>query len=63
MIAENIPAQTEQIPANLNDYGTIIEAGTLDRGISNRLNWLISDLEKLSMAAQDLRSEISRGAL
>jgi len=67
-------APTEQIPANLNDlnlafakvcfdYGAIIEAGTLDKGITNRLNWLISDLEKLSLAAQDLHSEIVGGAL
>jgi hypothetical protein len=65
---------TEQIPTNLNDltlafakvcfdYGAIIEAGTLDKGITNRLTWLISDLEKLSLAAQDLYSEVAGGDL
>ncbi|MDP3875425.1 MAG: hypothetical protein Q8Q50_00430 [Methylobacter sp.] len=74
MNAVTNPAQSEQIPANLNDlnlafakvcfdYGCIIEAGTLDKGITNRLTWLISDLEKLSLAAQDLYSEVTGGAL
>jgi len=74
MNVEKTQAQSEQIPVNLNDlnlafakicfdYGAIIEGGTLDKGITNRLNWLISDLEKLSMAAIDLHSEISGGAL
>lgn len=67
-------APTEQIPTNLNDlnlafakvcfdYGAIIEAGTLDKGITNRLNWLISDLGKLAMAAVELKSDILGGAL
>ncbi|MDP3877010.1 MAG: hypothetical protein Q8Q50_08510 [Methylobacter sp.] len=74
MSAENTQAQAEKIPANLNeliltgakvffDYGAIIEGGTLDKGITNRLNWLISDLEKMSLAAKELHSEISGGAL
>ncbi len=65
---------TEQIPPNLNnitlafakvcfDYGTIVEAGTLDKGTTNRLQWLISDLDKLSLAAKDLYSDIEGGAL
>ena len=74
MNGENIQVQAEQIPTNLNhliltgakvffDYGAIIEGGTLDKGITNRLNWLISDLEKMSLAAKELYNEISGGAL
>ncbi|MDP3877159.1 MAG: hypothetical protein Q8Q50_09270 [Methylobacter sp.] len=45
------------------DYGCVIEAGTLDKGITNRLQWLISDLAKLSLAAKDLYSDVEGGAL
>lgn len=74
MKTSNTPAQIEQATPNLNDltlafakccfdYGTIIEAGTLDKGITNRLNWLIRDTEKLSLAARNLYSKIEGGAL
>jgi len=74
MNTSSTPAQSEQPTPNLNDltlafakvcfdYGAIIEAGTLDKGITNRLTWLISDLEKLSLAAQDLYSEVAGGDL
>ena len=66
-----IPEQTTQTINDLTlafakvcfDYGAIIEAGTLDKGITNRLQWLISDLDKLSLAAKDLYGEIVGGAL
>lgn len=65
---------SEQATPNLNDltlafakvcfdYGAIIEAGALDRGITNRLQWLISDLDKLSLAAKDLYSDVEGSAL
>jgi hypothetical protein len=78
MTTSNTPAQTEQPTPNLNDltlaftlafakccfdYGAIIEAGTLDKGITNRLNWLLSDLDKLSLAAIDLLNDVKGGAL
>ncbi|MDO9142186.1 MAG: hypothetical protein Q7U38_17855 [Methylobacter sp.] len=72
--SQNHSAQTEQTTPTLNDltlafakvcfdYGAIIEAGTLDKGITNRLQWLISDLDKLSLAAKDLYSDVEGGAL
>lgn len=71
-MSTNTQTQTEQTTPNLNDltlafakccfdYGAIVEAGTLDRGIANRLNWLISDAEKLLIAASNLRSEMTGG--
>ncbi|MDO9047317.1 MAG: hypothetical protein Q7U66_06210 [Methylobacter sp.] len=73
-LQNNSAQNSEQAPPNLDDlilafakvcfdYGTIIEAGTLDKGITNRLNWLISDTEKLSLAARNLYSKIEGGAL
>ncbi len=73
MKTSNTPAQTEQPTPNLNDltlafaktcfdYGAIMEAGTLDKGITNRLNWLISDTEKLSIAASNLHNETKSGS-
>lgn len=70
---KNSNAQTEQPTQNLNDltlafakvcfdYGAIIEAGSLDQAITNRLNWLISDAEKLATAALNLRAEMAGGA-
>lgn len=72
MSAQNNQAQTEQPTPNLNDltlafakvcfdFGSIVESGTLDQGITNRLNWLISDAEKLATAALNLRAEMAGG--
>lgn len=73
-ISQDNSAQiSEQTTPNLNDltlafakccfdFGAITEAGTLDKGIANRLNWLISDAEKLATAALNLRAEMAGGA-
>jgi len=73
MSAENTQAQSEQIPPNLNnlnltfakvcfDYGALVDCG-IETAVTNRLTWLISDLEKMSLAAKELYNEISGGAL